>query len=263
MLRSFMRFLFICVIATSALANSDETSVNSRDSEEIRAEIDSINTILHGYDNDSEETPRKEASPAKVRTESSRSDNRRRRRERRRERIAEERADPTPYQVKRPNKITLHSRFSAVGPYDDSDGNIIRSFGVGYTRNINEKFGVGIKDLNFSSSNTTSGEVREISVAPKVEYSYSPAKWCQLGSEFGVITQFQFGDDIDSERAIVPFLGLMNQYFVRPRFSIGPELQFNYVANGDYLIESSGSSSSTIPQNGVWIDGGFSLAFHF
>ncbi len=252
MRRNFIHLLCICILVITTVATATEKGDNLRESEQLQAEIDSINTLLEKY---SEEDVAPEQSDRKSR--------RKNRRDMRRARTAEERKDPMLYQVRRPNKITLHSRYSAVGPYNDHDANILHSFGFGYTRNINESFAIGAKDIGFNIFNTTSGDANVIMFAPKVEYTTTPAKWCQIGSEIGILSQIQFGSDIESNHAIIPFIGLMNHYYVHPRFSIGPELQFNFVAKGDYLIGSSDANSSTIPQNGAWIDAGLSLAFHF
>jgi hypothetical protein len=170
--------------------------------------------------------------------------------------------DPRQYTEIYKNNITYAFRMTSVGPYDDDEPHILMTQGIGYVRHINKLIGLGVKDLSFDSFETIRGNRYTFTTAPEIELSLYPIKPIQLGTEIGAAIQGQFSKNESNSISLVPFISLFSQFYVVPRFSVGPEVQFNVAAYGDHHL-STYENSSVIPEGGAWFDAGIKLAFHF
>lgn len=180
----------------------------------------------------------------------------------RREIREEEKQSATPYKEMRKTKVTYGFRASYIGPNSDSTGQFVYNHGVGLIHNITPNLGLGVKDFSVNIYDTYKGNRCAISVAPEMEFTFTPQKWFQIGFDLGASIQTRFGSDEDTKVAIAPFLGLVNQYFFAPKFSIGPEVHINIAANDSYQMHSF-TNSASIPEKGVWLDGGIRFSYHF
>lgn len=174
----------------------------------------------------------------------------------------EEKQSTIPYKEMRKTKVTYGFRGSYIGPHSDTTGQFVFNHGVGIIRNITTNLGLGVKDFSLNFYETYKGNRCAISVAPEMEFTFTPQKWFQIGFDLGASIQTRFGSNEDTEIAIAPFLGLVNQYFFAPKFSVGPEVHINIAANDSYQIHSF-TQNASIPEKGVWIDGGIRFSYHF
>ncbi len=182
----------------------------------------------------------------------------------RREKREIERNSPVPYKEKRNKKLNYGIRMTNIGPYGDNSVNVLFTHGLGFIQNVNKNIAFGVKDMSFDIFETIYGLRATINFAPVVELSMYPIKPVQIGSEIGVMIQGQFSKGEESSAAIVPFISIINQYFVLPKFSFGPTAQLNIVAKGEHHMVAPGEGKpSTIPQKGAWIDAGIQFSFHF
>jgi hypothetical protein len=86
----------------------------------------------------------------------------------------------------------------------------------------------------------------------------------QAAVSAGAFLQCQFDSRSQSTLSAGPFIMVLPQFWIRNRISIGPLLQWNYLAHGMLFSQSIPTHRACVlPQGANWFDGGMVVGFHF
>ncbi len=86
----------------------------------------------------------------------------------------------------------------------------------------------------------------------------------ELGAGFGGAIQGQVGAERSYDVAGALFIKLFNENWVANRFSLGPVVKFNFLANGDFFTRAMPfDKAQVLPEKAWWMDFGITYTFHF
>jgi hypothetical protein len=172
--------------------------------------------------------------------------------------------DDRPPQMRRPFQISAQFQATSVGPYDDGHPHLLFSAGTGVSYFVTPLLELGIQNIGLNLRSTIYGTRAAVSASPAISFTLFPAERMLLALGAGARLQCQFGSHRSSSISGGPFVGLSNKFWVNRFFSIGPLVQFNYLAHGEYFTESIPiHKAKVLPEHAAWLDGGLVLGFHF
>jgi hypothetical protein len=176
----------------------------------------------------------------------------------------QEALDTRPVQVRRPFQISLQAQYTEIGPYSDNDPHLLLFAGAGFSYFVSPMLEVGVQNLGIDARSTVFGNRVAIAGSPAVTISIFPVDKLQLAVSVGARMQGQFGSHQESTLSVGPFAMLAPSLWIKKRVSIGPLLQWNYLAHGEMYTQALPfDKANVLPQGAAWMDGGLMIGFHF
>lgn len=180
----------------------------------------------------------------------------------------EQTAEQLEDQLNMPDRFRLRIghqiRFSSVPPTDDKNPHVLILSGLQASWFIKPFLSIGAEDITIRIAETLYGARVALGGSPVLSYSYFPIKRLEIGAGLGAAIQGQVGADRKYNVAVAPFIKIFNETWVADRFSLGPVVKCNVVANGDFVSRVLPSDRSRIlPVRAVWFDFGITYSFHF
>ncbi len=176
----------------------------------------------------------------------------------------EEALDPRPLWKRRPFRVSIEHRVSAVE--EETAGNYYALLNGGLTLDYQatRHLDFGIHDLSFRTHETLYGSRSALGFAPTVGFVLFAPGRLQLKAAAGLTIQAQFGAGRTGTTALAPFLAGYADLRINKLFSLGPVFQVNYVSKGKYLVRAiMPNHAKVIPDRGLWSEGGLAFSFHF
>lgn len=171
--------------------------------------------------------------------------------------------DTIPFQVVHPIQISFEHRITAVPPVGDEEVHLLTIGGLGFSYYLTPRLRVGLEDLAFVSNGTVYGRRHAVSFAPIVDASVFLIRSIQVSGGVGALMQIQTGEGAESKLAVAPFAAFKSAAWVGKRFSVGPSLRVNYLAEANlYSVALPSDRAHVLPESAFWLDFGVSLNVH-